>query len=336
MIGKDKVFIIAEAGVNHNGSLDIAFMLVDKAKEADVDAIKFQTWKTENVITKNAPKPSYQLNQTDARESQYDMLKKLELSYEDFQRLKAYCDEKQIMFLSTADEIESAEFLNPLQSIIKMGSAELTDLPFLKKIARFGKHVILSTGMGNLDEIGMALKALEEGGLKKQDITVLHCNTAYPTPWKDVNLRAMGNIQETFQVMVGYSDHTIGTEVTLAAVALGARVVEKHFTLDSKMEGPDHSSSIEPKDLKRMVEMIRHIEQSLGKSEKKPSPSELANISQVRKSIVAKTKIQQGEIFSEDNITVKRPGTGITPASWDNIIGQKAKKDFDTDEMIEL
>lgn len=336
MIGKDKVFIIAEAGVNHNGSLGIAFKLVDKAKEAGVDAIKFQTWKTENVVTKNAPKPRYQLHQTDVRESQYDMLKKLELSYEDFLRLKAYCDKKQILFLSTADEIESAEFLNSLQSIVKVGSAELTDLPFLKKLARFGKHVILSTGMANLDEIGMALKALKEGGLKRQDITVLHCNTAYPTPWEDVNLRAMGNIRETFQVMVGYSDHTLGTEITLAAVALGARVIEKHFTLDMKMEGPDHKSSIEPNELKRMVKKIRHVEQALGRSEKKPSPSERANISQVRKSIVAKTKIQQGDIFSENNITVKRPGTGITPASWDNIIGQKAIKNFGEDEMIEI
>ena len=336
MIGKNKVLIIAEAGVNHNGSIDLAFKLIDAAVGAGADVVKFQTWKTENVVTKNLKKAQYQLSVTDDNESQFEMLKKLELPFEDFIKLKYYCDKKNIIFLSTADEIESATFLNSIQDAFKIGSSELTDLPFLKKLANFGKPVILSSGLGNLAEIETAINTLENGGLKKDKITILHCNTEYPTPYEDVNLLAMITIRDAFKINIGYSDHTLGIEVPIAAVALGATVIEKHFTLNKNLKGPDHRFSIEPDELKRMVISIRNIEKSLGDSIKKPSQSELKNILIVRKSIVAKTNIKKGEIFNESNITIKRPGNGIPPTRWAEIIGKKANKYFKKDELIKL
>ena len=335
MIGKDKVFIIAEAGVNHNGCIDLAKKLIDAAKLAGADAVKFQTWKTENVITNQAEKPQYQKdNELSGREeSQYDMLKRLELAYEDFITLKQYCDDKKIIFMSTADEYESARFLNPLQDAIKIGSAELTDWPFLKKIARFGKPVILSTGMGLLEEIEEAINIMLAQGLPKEFIIVLHANTEYPTSFDDANLRAMVTIGKKLKVEVGYSDHTVGSVAAVAAVALGARVIEKHFTLDREMAGPDHKASVTPEELKKMVDDIRNVELALGTGEKKPSKSEEKNIPFVRKSIVAKTNIKIGEILTEDNITVKRPGNGISPIYWDQIIGSRATNNYNADDL---
>jgi len=333
---KKRVFIIAEAGVNHNGSLKIAKKLIDLAKECGVNAIKFQTWKTENVVTKNAKKASYQSNTDSLVDSQYSMLKKLELSYSDFIDLKKYSDYRKIEFLSTADEIESANFLNNLQNKFKIGSAELTDWPYLEKVAKFGKQIILSTGLGNLKEIEDAINVITNSGLPKEKIIVLHANTAYPTPYCDVNLKAMQTISKKLNVKVGYSDHTKGIEVSLAAVALGARVIEKHFTLDKNMEGPDHKASLEPYELKKLVESIRNIEDSLGNGRKVPSKSELENIEVVRKSIVAKTEIKEGDVFTEKNISVKRPMGGLSPTVWNKVIGKRAKKNFLIDEFIIL
>ncbi len=334
MIGNGRVFIIAEAGVNHNGSFETAKELVAKAKWAGADAIKFQTWKTENVVTRSANSPEYQKLHTDAL-SQFDMLKKLELRYSDFSIIKDYCDNVGITFMSTADEYESALFLNSLVDIFKIGSAELTDWPFLRKIAAFNKPVILSTGMGNMTEITNAANILFQNGLDRGKIIVLHANTEYPTPFKDVNLRAMNSIGNLLQVRVGYSDHTLGIEVPIAAVAMGACVIEKHFTLDRKMKGPDHSSSLEPEEFRRMVDCIRNIEVSLGDGIKRPSESELINIKIVRKSIVAKVPIKKGEVLSENNITVKRPGYGISPDKWDYVVGSQAERDYEVDNFIE-
>jgi N,N'-diacetyllegionaminate synthase len=330
-----EVFIIAEAGVNHNGSLETALEMVDVAKWAGVDAIKFQTWKTENVVTKTSPKAAYQKMKDDTT-SQFDLLKKLELPYEAFITLKDYCQKIGLEFMSTADEFESARFLAPLQQRIKVGSAELTDWPFLKKIAHFGKPVIISTGMGTLQEVGEALDILIHAGLAKSDITVLHANTEYPTPFCDVNLLAMKNIGEIFGVAFGYSDHTVGIEVPIAAVALGASVIEKHFTLNRAMDGPDHAASLEPGELKAMVEGIRNIQCALGDGVKKPSASELKNMPVARKSIVAKIPILRGETFTDKNITVKRPGFGLSPTRWDEVLGKKAKRNFAIDEHIEI
>ncbi len=328
-----KVFIIAEAGDNHNGDYNLALQLVDKAVEAGADCVKFQTFITENVISKFAQKAEYQKETTGEGESQYEMVKKLELSFGQFRSIQKYCEERNILFLSTPFDLDSIDFLEEIQiPFWKIPSGEITNLPYLEKIARTGKDVIMSTGMSNMEEIGTALSVLKKNGAGK--ITLLHCNTEYPTPFGDVNLRAMQAMEETFRVPVGYSDHTIGIEVPIAAVAMGASVIEKHFTLDKNMEGPDHKASLEPGELKQMVRSIRNIEQAMGSSEKQPSPSEKKNISIARKSIVAKRGIRQGEKLTEENLYIKRPGDGISPMRWYEIIGTTAVKDFEEDELI--
>lgn len=332
---KNKVFIIAEAGVNHNGSLEMAKKMVEVAKEAGADAIKFQTFKAENLVTKNAMKAEYQKQTTNKNESQYEMIKQLELSFNDFKELKKYCDKKEIMFLSTPFDFESIDFLNNLGlEIFKIPSGEITNLPYLRKIGKLKKKIILSTGMADLGEIEDALDVLINVGTKRENITILHCNTEYPTSYEDVNLLAMNTIKEAFKVNVGYSDHTLGVEVSIAAVALGAKVIEKHFTLDKNMSGPDHKASLEPDELKTMIKAIRNVEMALGNGIKKPSKSELKNKEIARKSIVAKRDIKKGEIFTEENIAVKRPGNGISPMRWDEIIGKTAMKDYKEDEFI--
>jgi N,N'-diacetyllegionaminate synthase len=328
------VFIIAEAGVNHNGDFDTACRLVDAAKEAGVDCIKFQTFKAKNLVSNNAQKAEYQKKNTDDG-SQKDMLKKLELSFKQFLELKQYSDEVGICFLSTPFDFESIDFLDSIDMPFwKIPSGEVTNLPYLIALAKTDKPVIMSTGMCDMSEIKAAIDVLSDNGTK--EIKLLHCNTEYPTPFEDVNLLAMQTMRDKFGLEVGYSDHTKGIEVPVAAVALGATVIEKHFTLDRNMEGPDHKASLEPDELKEMVSNIRHIEQALGTGDKTPSPSELKNKAVARKSIVAKQKIRKGDILTETNITVKRPGTGISPMSWFDVLGTKAVKDFEEDEMITL
>ena len=328
------VYIIAEAGVNHNGSFDLACRLVDAAKEAGVDCIKFQTFKSENLVSRTAQKAEYQ-KATTGDSSQQDMLKKLELSFSDFVRLKAYCEKKKICFLSTPFDFDSINFLNSIEMPFwKVPSGEVTNLPYLLALAKTGKPVVMSTGMCTLQEILEAIEVLRENGTK--EIKLLHCNTEYPTPFEDVNLKAMETMRDEFHLEVGYSDHTKGIEVPIAAVALGATIIEKHFTLDRNMEGPDHKASLEPQELVEMVRSIRNIEKALGNGEKVPSTSEQKNITVARKSIVAKTKIKTGEVFTEKNITVKRPGTGISPMKWLEVLGKTAVRDFEEDELIEL
>jgi N,N'-diacetyllegionaminate synthase len=329
------VFIIAEAGVNHNGLVSLAKQLIDVAVEAGADAVKFQTFKAENLVSKNTEKAEYQKRTTSVSESQFDMLKKLELDMETHKELIAYCQEKDIMFLSTPFDHDSIHLLSDLGlQIFKIPSGEITNLPYLRHIGSLGKQVILSTGMSDLGEVGDALNILINAGTSKDSITVLHANTMYPTPMKDVNLNAMLTIQKEFSVSVGYSDHTLGIEVDIAAVAMGASVIEKHFTLDKSMEGPDHKASLDPQELKAMVSAIRNTEKALGSSKKKPSPSESKNIEVVRKSIVASQGIAKGEFLTENNITVKRPGNGISPMKWDNIIDTVAIKDYKMDDLI--
>ncbi len=328
------VYIIAEAGVNHNGSFELACKLVDAAKAAGVDCIKFQTFKSKNLVSHNAQKAEYQKGTT-GDGSQVDMLKKLELSYDEFLKLKEYCDKVGITFLSTPFDFDSIEFLNSIDMPFwKIPSGEITNLPYLLALAKTGKPVLMSTGMCEMEEIEAAVKVLQENGTK--EIKLLHCNTEYPTPFEDVNLKAMKTMRDAFGLDVGYSDHTKGNEVPVAAVALGATVIEKHFTLDRNMEGPDHKASLEPDELATMVQSIRHIEKALGSSDKTPSPSEKKNIAVARKSIVAKRMIKAGEELTEENITVKRPGSGISPMKWFDIIGTKAVRDFQEDELIEL
>ncbi|MDP3302082.1 MAG: N-acetylneuraminate synthase [Sulfuricurvum sp.] len=330
-----KVFIIAEAGVNHNGSIELAKKLIDTAVDAGADAVKFQTFKAEKLVSKNAKKADYQKQTTDSSESQFDMLKKLELDAATHHELIAYCNEKKIMFLSTPFDHDSIELLHDLGlEIFKIPSGEITNLPYLRHIGKLGKQVILSTGMADMGEIEDALDVLTEAGTKKENITVLHANTMYPTPMEDVNLRAMSTIGNTFDVAYGYSDHTLGIEVDIAAVAMGACCIEKHFTLDKTMEGPDHKASLEPDELKAMVKAIRNIELVLGSNVKKPSKSEKPNIQIARKSIVAKTVIKKGEVLSKDKLAVKRPGNGISPMRWDEIVGAIASKDYQADELI--
>ena len=330
-----RVFIIAEAGVNHNGKLELAKKLVDKAKVAGVECIKFQTFKSENCVTSNAEKAAYQRQQADAGESQLEMLRKLELSFDDFFELKNYCDMQKITFLSTPFDLESIDFLANLgMEFWKIPSGEITNLPYLIKIAKTHKPVIMSTGMSNLDEIQEALNVLEENG--SGEITLLHCTTEYPASYEDVNLRAMLTLKEKFNTPVGYSDHTMGIEVSVAAVAMGATVIEKHFTLDRSMEGPDHKASLEPHELRAMVSAIRNVEMAMGDGVKKPAKSEMKNIAVARKSIVASRNIKKGEVFSEDNLTTKRPGNGISPMRWYEVLGQRAVRDFEEDEMIVL
>nr|WP_042331807.1 N-acetylneuraminate synthase [Desulfosporosinus orientis] len=328
-------YIIAEAGVNHNGDILLAKKLIDTAKTSGADAVKFQTFIAKNVVSKNAQKAAYQKQTTGENESQLEMVKKLELSFDDFRELKNYCDKKAISFLSTPFDLESIDFLETLDMpIYKVPSGEITNLPYLIKIARIGKPVIMSTGMSELDEIALALEALQDNGAGT--ITLLHCNTQYPTPFEDSNLRAMLMLKDSFDIKVGYSDHTLGIEAPIAAVALGAAVIEKHFTLDKCMEGPDHQACLNPQELKAMVTAIRNIELALGDGLKRVSKSEEPNKIAARKSIVAKRTIVKDEIFTEENITVKRPGCGISPMKWFDVLGKKAKHDFYEDELIEL
>ncbi len=328
------VYIIAEAGVNHNGSFEVACKLVEAAKASGVDCIKFQTFKSQNLVSNNAQKAEYQ-KETTGDGSQIDMLKKLELSHDEFIALKNYCDRIGISFLSTPFDFDSIDFLNSIDMPFwKIPSGEVTNYPYLLALAKTGKPVIMSTGMCEMTEIEAAIKILKKNGTT--EIKLLHCNTEYPTPFVDVNLKAMQTMRDAFGVDVGYSDHTKGIEVPIAAVALGATVIEKHFTLDRNMEGPDHKASLEPDELTAMVSSIRHIEQALGSGEKVPSPSEKKNIPIARKSIVAKKSIRAGEKLTETNITVKRPGTGISPMRWPEVLGTKAIRDFSEDELIEL
>ena len=330
-----KVFIIAEAGVNHNGSLDLAKKLIDVASESGANAVKFQTFKAEKLVSKNAQKADYQKQTTNKTESQFDMIKKLELDMDTHKELIAYCETKNIMFLSTPFDHDSIELLNDLGlEIFKIPSGEITNLPYLRHIGKLNKKVILSTGMADIGEIEDALDILINTGTKKENITILHANTMYPTPMEDVNLKAMVTIGNTFDIAYGYSDHTLGIEVDIAAVALGACCVEKHFTLDKMMEGPDHKASLEPHELKSMIKAIRNIELALGSCVKKPSKSEIPNMQIARKSIVAKIEIKKGDKLSEENITIKRPGNGINPMRWDEVVGTIAAKDYKEDELI--
>lgn len=331
--------IIAEAGVNHNGSIELAKQLVEKAVEAGVDYIKFQTFKASKLVTKTAKQAEYQQkNIGKENDSQFQMLKKLELTPEDHEILIAYCKEKGIKFFSTAFDFDSIEYLHSLNlGLWKIPSGEVTNYPFLRHIAAYNEKTILSTGMCEMADVRAAVEALYKNGLSKENLLLLHCNTEYPTPFEDVNLKAMETLRKEFGVEVGYSDHTKGIEVPIAAVALGASVIEKHFTLDCNMEGPDHKASLEPDELKAMVSAIRNIEKAVGgDGTKHVSESERKNIAVARKSIVAAKGIKKGEILTEENITVKRPGTGISPMRWEEIIGTKAIRDFAEDEIIEL
>ena len=329
------VFIIAEAGVNHNGDIGLAKQLIDKAIEVGANAVKFQTFKAVNVVGKNAKKAEYQSKLTSENENQLQMLSKLELSLQAHQQLMSYCKARKILFLSTPFDHESIEILNKLgMEIYKIPSGEINNLPYLRHIGSLQKKIILSTGMSDLSEVKAALNILVSSGTKKDHITILHANTEYPTPMRDVNLKAMLTIKDECGVEIGYSDHTVGIEVDIAAVAMGAQIIEKHITLDKTMPGPDHKASIEPHEFQIMVEAIRNIEIALGDGEKKPSKSEFKNIHIVRKSIVAKQAINEGDVFTIDNITTKRPGNGISPMEWDKIIGTNAKRFFKEDEQI--
>uniref|UniRef100_UPI004048E53F N-acetylneuraminate synthase n=1 Tax=Orrella sp. TaxID=1921583 RepID=UPI004048E53F len=333
----ERCLIIAEAGVNHNGDIELAKRLIDEAATAGADIVKFQTFSADRLVTNIAPKADYQNRTTGSAESQADMLTKLELTPEMHELLLAHCKLKGIEFFSTGFDVESLDYLHSIGlSRFKVPSGEITNLPYLRHLAWFGKPIILSTGMANLGEIEAAIDVLESGGLKRQDITVLHCNTEYPTPMADVNLRAMSSIRDAFDVAVGYSDHTLGIEVPISAVALGATVIEKHLTLDRDLTGPDHRASLEPGEFAEMVRCIRNIEMALGSRIKHASPSELKNRSIVRKSLVAKRAIRTGETFSRDNVTAKRPGNGISPMRWDEVINRYARRDFAIDDLIEL
>lgn len=333
----NRVFIIAEAGINHNGSVMIAKKMIDAAVDAGADAVKFQVFKTEKVISRYAPKAEYQKCTTDEDESQFEMAKKLELNQEDFLDIAKYCKDNKIQFLATPFDFDSIDFLIEIGiETLKIPSGEITNLPYLRKIGCLNKKLIMSTGMADLDEIEAAIKILTSAGTERSNITLLHCNTEYPTAFEDVNLLAMNSIKDAFSLIVGYSDHTLGIEVPTGAVALGARVIEKHFTLDKTMEGPDHKSSLEPKELKQMVIAIRNMERALGDSIKRASLSEIKNRPIVRRSIVAVRNIKKNEVFTEGNVTAKRPGTGISPMRWDSVIGTIAKRDFLEDELIEL
>lgn len=325
--------IIAEAGVNHNGSIELAKQMIEEAARAGADYIKFQTFKPEKLVSKYAQKADYQKKTTGSQESQLQMLEKLALSYDDFVELKKYCEQIGIGFLSTPFDEDSIRFLDRLDmDFWKIPSGEITNYPYLVQIAQTGRDIVLSTGMCEMDEIADAMKVLEESGAG--NISLLHCNTEYPTPYEDVNLLAMKQMRTAFKKQVGYSDHTVGIEVPIAAVALGAEIIEKHFTLDKNMEGPDHKASLEPLELSQMICSIRHIEKSLGDGNKKRTASEQHNIAAARKSIVAKCAISKGDIFTEANLTVKRPGNGISPMRWKELIGTRAERDYLEDELI--
>ena len=331
----DKVFIIAEAGVNHNGSLELAKKLIDVASESGVDAVKFQTFKADKLVSKTAQKAEYQKETTDANESQYDMIKKLELDEAAHHELIKYCKSKNILFLSTPFDHESIALLYGLgMSIFKIPSGEITNLPYLRQIGSFGKEVILSTGMADLGEVEDALDVLVQAGTPKENITILHATTEYPCPMDEVNLKAMQTMLHAFGAKVGYSDHTQGIEIPIAAVAMGARVIEKHFTLDREMPGPDHKASLEPDELKAMVQAIRHVEKALGDGMKKPSKSEPKNKAIARKSILTCKAIKQGEKLTKENLTIKRPGNGMSPMRWDEVIGSVALRDYVEDELL--
>lgn len=332
----NKTVIIAEAGVNHNGSMDVARALIDAAAQAGVDYVKFQTFKTENLVSCNAPTAEYQQKATNET-SQFAMLKRLELSKEQHIELIEYCHEKGVKFLSTAFDLDSIDMLAGFNlDFWKIPSGEITNYPYLAKIARTGQPIVMSTGMCDTQDVRNALEVLYENGARREDITLLHCNTQYPTPFEDVNLKAMNTLAQEFGTAVGYSDHTRGIEVPIAAVALGATVIEKHFTVDKNMEGPDHKASLEPHELKAMVEAIRNVELALGSGEKHASTSETPNKSVARKSIVASRHIIKGEVLTEENITVKRPGNGLSPMRWREILGSVAIRDFAPDELIEI
>ena len=331
----NKVFIIAEAGVNHNGSIDLAKKLINVAADSGVDAVKFQTFKAATLVSKNAQKANYQKETTDSNESQFEMIKKLELDIDTHKKLIAYCKEKNITFLSTPFDHDSIDLLSGLGlDIFKIPSGEITNLPYLRHIGSLNKTVILSTGMANLGEIEDALNILVDSGTARHNITILHANTMYPTPMEDVNLRAMQTIGKAFNITYGYSDHTLGIEVDIAAVAMGASIIEKHFTLDKNMEGPDHKASLEPHELKAMVQAIRNIEIALGSSIKQASKSEKPNMAVVRKSITAKESIKKGNVLTKDNLIAKRPGTGLNPMRWDEVVGMVAQQDYEVDDLI--
>jgi N,N'-diacetyllegionaminate synthase len=332
----NRTLIIAEAGVNHNGDLKLAKQLIDVAAKAGADYVKFQTFSADRIVSKSAPKAEYQQLVTDESETQHQMLKGLELSKEMHLELFKHCKKRSIKFLSTGFDVESVQLLVDLGiNIIKIPSGEITNLPYLRFIGSLGLPVILSSGMSTMDEIGNALVVLESSGVSRSKVTVLHCTTAYPTPMDEVNLRAMNSISDTFRVVVGYSDHTLGIEVSIAAVALGASVIEKHFTLDRLLPGPDHKASLEPNELIAMVKAIRNIENSLGSGIKLPQLSEIKNLCIARKSIMAKKQIKRGEVLSPSNLIVKRPGNGISPMHWDLLVGQIASRDYLPDEMID-
>ena len=329
------VYIIAEAGVNHNGDLKIAKEMVGVAKNAGVDAIKFQTFVTENLVTRNAQTAEYQKHNTGKQETQFEMLKRLELSYDNYKELKELCSETGIEFLSTPFDIESIKMLERLDiDKFKVPSGEITNYPYLVQIAQTGKPIIMSSGMCTWSEIADAVQVLRDHGTT--DLSLLHCTTEYPAPYNEVNLKVINAMQDQFGVKVGYSDHTQGIEVAVAAVAMGAEIIEKHFTLSREMEGPDHKASLEPQELKSMVQAIRNVEMAIGSSEKRPSTSEIQNMKVARKSIVAKRNIKVGEMFSEENLTTKRPGTGLSPMLWNSVIGQVAVRNFEKDECIRL
>lgn len=330
---KPHVFIIAEAGVNHNGSLELAYKLVDAAKEANADCVKFQTYITENDTAVNCEKAEYQ--KTEQQESQYELLKKLELSFDEFRKIQEYCKKKGIMFLSTPFDIESLKFLEEIHMPIwKIASSEVENFQLLREMAKTHKPIILSTGMCTIEEISNAVDVLKKYGAG--EIKILHCNTQYPTPMEDVNLKAMYELKSMFQCDIGYSDHTQGIEVPIAAVAMGATIIEKHFTLDRNMEGPDHVASLNPLELKEMVQAIRNVEKAIGTGKKVPSNSEKGNRIAARKSIFARCEIKKGQKFTEENIIAKRPGGGVNPMRWEEVIGTCAVRNFKRDEMIEL
>ena len=331
------IFIIAEAGVNHNGSIDIAKQLIDVASNSGADAVKFQTFNANRQVTRTAKKADYQDQTSDKRESQYAMLRRLELNEAMHHELIDYCAKRNIGFLSTGFDIKSIDLLVNLgQECFKIPSGEITNLPYLRHIGQLGKKIILSTGMSNMSEIEAAIEILEQAGTSRTKVTILHCTSEYPAPMNEVNLLAMKSIHDELGLAVGYSDHTIGIEVAIAAVAMGASVIEKHFTIDRNLPGPDHQASLEPLQLKSMVESIRNIEVALGDGIKRLSPSEIENIKVARKSLVARRIIKIGEVFTNENITAKRPGTGISPMLWDEILGKKAQRDYLVDELIEL
>ena len=329
--------IIAEAGVNHNGDLDMACELVGVAADAGADLVKFQTYKSRNLVTQSAEKADYQIRTTDGDESQFEMLSRLELSIADHHVLIECCKDHSIQFFSSGFDLESIDLLLKLGlACMKIPSGEITNLPYLEHISKRAKSVILSTGMSDLEEIGVALSVLQDGGMELRQITVLHCNTEYPTAMIDVNLRAMESIRQAFGVNVGYSDHTVGIEVPIAAVAMGAMVIEKHFTLNRNLSGPDHRASLEPSELKAMVQGIRNIEIALGDGVKSVSASEKKNRDIARKSLVAACSIAKGDLLDEKNLAIKRPGTGISPMRWNEVRGKQAPRDFLPDELIEL